>query len=337
MGTFSGEHSKNSNIATMEWFELISEEMLHPENGLFQFSSSNSMCIQINPASALSFPDYYLICFRVLGRILAKAVSEGIHISSHMSPHLFKLLVGWPLTVDDLKDIDQACFHYLVNVQNASAQQLSKMKIPFTAMLDVLGSSEEVEICPGGASRLVTIENKSEYLDLSLKHYLFGEVEDQVTELLIGFYDVIPEPLVSVFDAEEIELLMCGVQKIDIEDWKRNTVYTGEFQDLGEYHPVCCWFWDIVENYLDQEARLKLLTFATGLSTVPSGGFANLNGESGQLQKFTLHGMRFEDCPFPQAETLWNRILIPLYESSSLMYETIIPLIEMESESAKSY
>lgn len=49
---FAGEKSINPEMAKKEWFDMITEEILHPENGLFQFSAStNDMCIQINPTS----------------------------------------------------------------------------------------------------------------------------------------------------------------------------------------------------------------------------------------------------------------------------------------------
>lgn len=327
--TFNGERSTDSNITTREWFDLVTDEILHPQNGLFQFSANNNMRIQINPSSGMANPDSHLIYFRVLGRILAKAVCEGYQIPIHMSIHLYKLLVGWPLVFEDLKSIDEACYDFFVEIQNVSPTQLSNMRIPFSAMVDVMGYSEEVEIIPGGRTKVVTVENLSEYLEASLKYYLFGEVKDQVTEFLLGFYDVIPEPLLSIFNADEVEILMSGSKHIDVIDWKRNTEYTGEFQDLGEYHPVCCWFWDMVENYFDHQTRIQLLEFVTGLSVVPIGGFAELLDENGQNRKFTLHGTLFEDCPFPRGDTMLNRIVLPLYESSNLMYETLVPSIQV--------
>merc|ERR1712071_439097 len=108
-----------------------------------------------------------------------------------------------------------------------------------------------------------------------------------------------PERLLTVFNPEEIELLMCGMKPIDLDDWKRNSIYTGEFQSHGEYHPICDWFWDMVENYLDQDSRLKLFQFATGMSSPPPGGFAELLNQNGSHQRFTLHGIRYEECPFP--------------------------------------
>ena len=36
-----------------------------------------------------------------------------------------------------------------------------------------------------------------------------------------------PEPLLSVFDFQELELLLHGLPNIDMDDWVKNTEYTG--------------------------------------------------------------------------------------------------------------
>lgn len=43
----------------------------------------------------------------------------------------------------------------------------------------------------------------------------------------LGFYDIVPEPLLSVFDFQELELLLHGLPNIDMDDWVKNTEYTG--------------------------------------------------------------------------------------------------------------
>ena len=40
-----------------------------------------------------------------------------------------------------------------------------------------------------------------------------------------GFYDIVPKKLVSIFDEQELELLISGLPKIDIDDLKANTEY----------------------------------------------------------------------------------------------------------------
>ena len=39
---------------------------------------------------------------------------------------------------------------------------------------------------------------------------------------------------------------MCGLGEIDINDWRRNTNYRGEY---GDKHHVIVWFWKVNDNY----------------------------------------------------------------------------------------
>lgn len=61
-----------------------------------------------------------------------------------------------------------------------------------------------------------------------------------------GFYKVVPENLVAVFEPYQMEMLLYGVPYIDVKDWKENTEYKGQFT---QKHPVIIWFWNELENY----------------------------------------------------------------------------------------
>lgn len=50
-----------------------------------------------------------------------------------------------------------------------------------------------------------------------------------------GVHELIPPNLLSIFDPNELELLVCGLQKIDVKDWKDNTLYKGGYSPS---HPV---------------------------------------------------------------------------------------------------
>ena len=73
----------------------------------------------------------------------------------------------------------------------------------------------------------MTNENLPEYLDAQLKYRTMGRINEQLAEFLKGFYDIVPEPLLSVFDFQELELLLHGLPNIDMDDWVKNTDYTG--------------------------------------------------------------------------------------------------------------
>jgi hypothetical protein len=47
----------------------------------------------------------------------------------------------------------------------------------------------------------------------------------RLNAFLEGFYDIIPKRLISIFNEQELELLISGLPNVDIEDLKSNTEY----------------------------------------------------------------------------------------------------------------
>ena len=64
--------------------------------------------------------------------------------------------------------------------------------------------------------------------------------------LLTGLYEVVPQHLLFMFDHQELELLLCGVPVIDVDEWERHTVYKGRYNNQ---HQVVKWFWEAVREW----------------------------------------------------------------------------------------
>lgn len=47
----------------------------------------------------------------------------------------------------------------------------------------------------------------------------------RLNSFLEGFYDIIPMRLISIFNEQELELLISGLPNVDIEDLRVNTEY----------------------------------------------------------------------------------------------------------------
>lgn len=121
---------------------------------------------------------------------------------------------------------------------------------------------------------------------------------------LEGFYDIIPKHLISIFNEQELELLISGLPDIDIEDLRANTEY---HKYTSKSLQVCYkivfniqvpdyyswnfsqiqWFWRALRSF-DQADRAKFLQFVTGTSKVPLQGFGSLEGMNG-IQRFQIH------------------------------------------------
>jgi E3 ubiquitin-protein ligase NEDD4 len=78
---------------------------------------------------------------------------------------------------------------------------------------------------------------------------MLDRVLPRLKELLLGFFDVIPEPLLTIFDFQELELLMCGLPEIDMADWMEHTEYSAEYDDIGGDHQSCKWFWEVLSEF----------------------------------------------------------------------------------------
>jgi E3 ubiquitin-protein ligase NEDD4 len=144
-----------------------------------------------------------------------------------------------------------------------------------------------------------------------------------MNEFRQGFNEVVPIEKIEIFNENELELLLCGVNEVDVNDWKENTDYTrGYFQN----HPIILWFWEAVLSFTAEE-RLKLLQFVTGTPRVPVDGFKGLRqGGSGRL--FTIERWGKSDH-LPRAHTCFNRIDLPPYTSYTELKAKLKSAIEL--------
>ena len=245
----------------------------------------------------------HLIYYRFLGRVMGKALFDRQLVAGHMVGYIYKHILGWPVTFGDLAMVDDEYYNNLKQLQTlaTSGEDLSMLCLDFTTTQDIMGVKEEIELIPNGAKIEVDNDNFPEYLEACLKYRMLDRVKPQLNELLLGFFDVIPEPLLTIFDFQELELLMCGLPDIDLEDWKEHTEYSGECDHVGGDHQVCIWFWEVVGEF-DRETKARLLQFVTGTSGVPSRGFGGLQGNDGNIRKFTIHGVGVDVCLYPRAQ-----------------------------------
>lgn len=154
----------------------------------------------------ISGPEH-LFYFRFMGRVLGKAVFDRQRIQGRLAKHLYQHILGWPVTFDDLKDIDEEYYNSLKGLKSMGAD-VDYLNLDFTVTEKALGVKKIVELVPGGADINLTEENLPEYIEACLRYRLLGQYEAQLTELLLGFFDVIPPPLLTIFDFEELERLM---------------------------------------------------------------------------------------------------------------------------------
>jgi len=93
----------------------------------------------------------------------------------------------------------------------------------FSVETDDFGQKKVIDLKPNGRLIPVTEENKREYVMLVTEQKLTLAIKDQIEQFLAGFHEIIPAHLISIFNEQELELLISGMPDIDIDDWKNNT------------------------------------------------------------------------------------------------------------------
>jgi hypothetical protein len=93
----------------------------------------------------------------------------------------------------------------------------------------------------------VTNTNKLEYLMLLARYKLRSSVEIQIRSFLDGLLMLVPEELLAMFDDNELELLCCGLPKIDVHDLQAHT-------NCSISKCQADWLWTVVEEF-SQEVR----------------------------------------------------------------------------------
>ena len=238
---------------------------------------------------------------------------------------LYKHILGWPITFEDIKAQDEEYYQSLQKL--TTLEDVSLMCLDFTITEEHMGSRVDVDLVEGGSEQAVTNENLSQYLEAIIQYRMFKRTLPQLTEILLGFFDIVPEPALTVFDPNELELMLCGLPNIDLDDWQANTNYKGLFEKSGKSNQVVKWFWEVVCDEFDQEMRARLLQFTTATSSVPLRGFAYLQGVDGNIKKFTIEGVDPKQYAYPVSHTCFNRIDLPNYESKKELIEKLTEAI----------
>ncbi|KAM3617158.1 uncharacterized protein V6R79_003016 [Siganus canaliculatus] len=315
---FPGEEGLDYGGVAREWFFLLSHEVLNPMYCLFEYAGKDNYCLQINPASYIN-PDH-LKYFKFIGRFIAMALFHGKFIDTGFSLPFYKRILNKPLALKDLESIDPEFYNSLIWIKDNNIEECG-LEMFFSVDKDILGEVTTHDLKPGGGDIQVTEENKEEYIRLVAEWRLSRGVEEQTQAFFEGFNEVLPQQYLQYFDAKELEVMLCGMQEIDLADWQRNTIY----RHYARSSKQIIWFWQFIKE-MDNEKRMRLLQFVTGTCRLPVGGFTDLMGSNGP-QKFCIEKVGKENW-LPRSHTCFNRLDLPPYKSYEQLKEKLMFAIE---------
>ncbi|KAJ5949254.1 hypothetical protein N7454_000838 [Penicillium verhagenii] len=302
---FHGEEGVDAGGVTREWFQVLARGMFNPNYALFIPVAADRTTFHPNRLSGVN--SEHLMFFKFIGRIIGKALYEGRVLDCHFSRAVYKNILGRSVSIKDMETLDLDYYKSLLwMLENDITDIITET---FSIETDAFGEKQTIDLVHDGRNIPVTQDNKEEYIQRVVEYRLVESVREQLDNFLKGFHEIIPPDLISIFNEQELELLISGLPEIEVDEWKNNT----EYHNYSASSPQIQWFWRAVRSF-DKEERAKLLQFVTGTSKVPLNGFKELEGMNG-VSKFNIHRDYGNKTRLPSSHTCFNQLDLPEYES----------------------
>ncbi|GAB6020026.1 hypothetical protein CHUAL_002775 [Chamberlinius hualienensis] len=320
---FEGEEGQDAGGLLREWYTIISREIFNPNYALFTTSPGDRVTYMINSSSHCN--SNHLSYFKFVGHVIAKAIYDNKLLDCYFTRSFYKHILGKLVKYTDMESEDYSFYQGLVFLLEHDIKELD-YELTFSTEVQEFGVTESKDLKHDGRNVPVTEENKNEYVRLVCQLKMTSAIKQQLNAFLEGFYDIIPKRLISIFNEQELELLISGLPVIDIDDLKANAEYYKYQANSLQIQ----WFWRALRSF-DQADRAKFLQFVTGTSKVPLQGFAALEGMSG-IQKFQIHRDDRSTDRLPSAHTCFNQLDLPAYETYDKLCTMLLKAVHECSE-----
>jgi E3 ubiquitin-protein ligase HUWE1 len=256
---------------------------------------------------------------RFVGRLIGAALVNQFRIPAFLSLFVWKQILGRGAHVSDLWDVKPDVAQNLKTL--AESQGVEDLGFVFAVSVEDADGIRDVDLIADGRNIRVTSEVVGDYIALVAYDHLLGHHRDHLMAIVGGVHDVVPPSVLSAggLTPSELEELVCGKREIDVDDWERNTQYSG----YTATHQVIRWFWAAVRE-MTAEERSQLLMFVTGSRNLPSGGFRSLVNGHRNYCLFTIGEGSYNPERLPQAHTCFNKLDLPRYTSQAQLKQKVL-------------
>ncbi|KAK8843764.1 hypothetical protein M9Y10_024834 [Tritrichomonas musculus] len=310
---FNGEWGIDAGGLTKNWFSLVVKEIFNPNFALFSLTENKNY--QPNPLSRIN--QEHIEYFRFAGKLIARSIIQGQCVDAHFSRPFCRQILHSQCNLSDFEDVDENIYRSLQTILNEDVEPLG---LNFTIDVDEYGVIKNVLLKENGDKIDVTNENKKEYVNLYVDYRLRKSMINQIEAFCEGFNWLIPINEINNFTPNELDLIICGNKKIDINDLRENTYFT--FPYTAD-HPVIKMFFNVLSRW-DSENLSKFLMFLTGSSQVPVNGFKEYK-ENGKQIKIAPGGNKDRLCV---AHTCFNILDLPEYENEDELNSKLLQSIQ---------
>ncbi|CAH0487660.1 unnamed protein product [Peronospora farinosa] len=286
------------------------------------FLTTHDQLLYPNPNSASSLftrESDHLTMFQFVGRILGKALYEGILVQPKFAHFFLSKLLHSFNQLNELPSLDPEIYKNLMFLKSYDGD-VEDLGLTHTVVHDVFGEQKEIEIIPDGGNIPVTSQNKTRYIHLVANYYLNTQIREQCSAFRMGMSDLIDPRWLQMFNEPELQVLISGKSgKIDIDDLKANSRYAGGYYALDKR---VAWLWQALASFTPSE-QAAFLRFTTSCQRAPSLGFASLTPQF-CVQKIPI---RSDDELLPSSSTCFNTLKLPTYSSYKVLRSKLLTSI----------
>ncbi|CDZ98238.1 E3 ubiquitin-protein ligase/Putative upstream regulatory element binding protein [Phaffia rhodozyma] len=312
---FWDEEGVDAGGVAREWFSVLAKSIFNPDFALFEPSSSGALTYQFNRLSSVN-PDH-LAFFRFVGVVLAKAVQDGRLLDAHFVRSVYRQLLGAKnMGLQDLEIVDPSYHTSLKWMAENSIEDI--LELSFAVESDAFGVQQVHDLIPDGRNVPVTDENKMDYIQRIVNFRLADSVKDQSKAFIDGFTSIIPQSLLQIYDAGELELLISGLPTIDVDELKNSV----QLHNWRNSDAEIQWLWRAIRSF-SQAERASFLQFTTGSARVPLGGFSQLVGSNG-VQPVQVHRAHGDPDRIPTSHTCFNQLDLGSYSSYDALRDKLL-------------
>ncbi|CAA0815645.1 E3 ubiquitin-protein ligase UPL3 [Striga hermonthica] len=350
---------------TLEFYTLLSHELQKDGLGMWRSSGSSSGGPLLgNKGNIIHAPlglfprpwqpnadtsDGSKFCkvieyYRLLGRVMAKALQDGRLLDLPLSVAFYKLVLGQELDLHDIVTFD---VELGTTLQELQALVLRKK------YLESMGSFDMGELCFRGVSiedlcldfslpgypeyilklgsENVDINSLGDYVTLVVDATVGTGILRQIESFKSGFNQVFDIASLQIFSPNELDYLLGGRREL----WKAESLADHIKFDHGytSKSPAIVNLLEIMGEFTPEQQR-AFCQFVTGAPRLPPGGLALLNPKLTIVRKLSANTTstasngtgpsESADDDLPSVMTCANYLKLPPYSSKEIMYKKLL-------------
>ncbi|XP_037506563.2 probable E3 ubiquitin-protein ligase HECTD2 [Rhipicephalus sanguineus] len=317
--TFVGEPGLDMGGLTKEWFLLLIRQIFSPDYGMFVYHNK-ARCYWFSTTQLGNLREYNLI-----GVLMGLAVYNSIILDLHFPTACYKKLLNPPVVPHNIENayvgICKFTTEDLAEVMPDVAVGLNELLayegnveedfcMNFQVSVEEFGEVKTHTLKYGGEDIPVTSENRKEYVELYVDLVLNKAIAQPFKAFYLGFHSVCASNALIMLRPEEVEMLVCGCPKLDLDELRKVTVY----DSFEEDEPLIRDFWDILKSF-NSDVQKQFLRFATGSDRVPVGGMGEM--------AFKISAQNTNTEMLPVSHTCFNQLVLPKYKSKDVLREKL--------------